>query len=176
MQEKSPGKRQSRGELLESLDRQMRQASGLGVMFSQAVANRLGLTPTELESLDLLATNERVTAGDLARATGLTTGAVTGMIDRLERAGYARRERDAADRRRVYVQITPKAMELAGPYYESLGASVARVLESYSDAEIALLVDYFTRARQVMNEEIERLAADNAPKKRRRAGLRSPRP
>ncbi len=153
--------------LLETLDRQMRQASGLGVMFSQAVANRLGLTPTELESLDILATGDRITAGDLARATGLTTGAVTGLIDRLEQAGYARRERDPRDRRRVYVRLQPKAMKRAGPFYESLALSVAGMLTGYSDKEIALLVDYFTRARAVMAKEIEKLAGEDKPARRR---------
>ncbi len=167
MQEKKSVPFASRAKLLESLDREMRQASGLGVMFSQTVASRLGITPAELESLDLLAANERVTAGDLARATGLTTGAVTGMVDRLERAGYARRERDPQDRRRIYIRLEPSALEIVGPYYASLAKSVAEVLETYSDDEIALLVGFFTRARGVMTREIARHAGEKSAKKRR---------
>lgn len=148
----------ARAKLLERLEREMRQASGLGVMFSQAVASRLGITPAELESLDYLATNERVSAGDLARITGLSTGAVTGMIDRLERAGFARRERDLADRRRIYVRLEPRATQAAARYYDSLQASMAAVLNRYSDAEIALLLDFFARSRAVMANEIDRIA------------------
>src|SRR5215470_11755945 len=80
--------------LLAALDRQMRESSGLGVVFSQTVADRLGMASSDLECLDFIALRGVATAGELAEATGLTTGAVTGVIDRLEKAGFARRERD----------------------------------------------------------------------------------
>jgi DNA-binding MarR family transcriptional regulator len=161
MQAKNPKFSPARRELLESLDRELRQASGLGTVFSETVASRLGLSPTDLECLDMVMLGERVTAGDLAKATGLTTGAVTGIIDRLEKAGFARRERDPEDRRRVYVRGDPAAAHAAMPYYQSLSEAMAKMLERYSDEEIAFLVDYFARARQVMAGQLEKLAGGN---------------
>jgi DNA-binding MarR family transcriptional regulator len=162
MQAKSRARGERRRALLESLDREIRQSSGLGVVFSETIARRLGLSPTDLECLDMVMLGERVTAGDLARATGLTTGAVTGIIDRLEKAGFARRERDPEDRRRVYVRGDPAAAHAAMPYYQSLAQAMARMLERYSDEEIAFLVDYFGRARAVMADELEKLADGKA--------------
>jgi DNA-binding MarR family transcriptional regulator len=149
-----------RAELLETLEREVRQASALGVVFSEAVAGRLGINPTDLECLDLISMRGRMTAGELARATGLTTGAVTGMIDRLERVGFARRERDPEDRRRVFVVVQPAALQSAEPYYQSLSRGMSAVLSRYSDSELALLVDFFTRSHAVMSKEAEKLASD----------------
>ena len=108
-------------------------------MFSETVAGRLGLSPTDLKCLDMVMLGERVTAGDLARATGLTTGAVTGIIDRLEKAGFARRERDPEDRRRVYVRGDPTAAHAAMPYYQSLSQSMGKMLCYERRGEIAFL-------------------------------------
>src|ERR1700744_359744 len=83
-----------------SLMNSMRETSALGVLFSQAVASRLGIASSDLECLDIVVLRGPVTAGELATATGLTTGAITGVIDRLEQAGFVRRTRDAADRRK----------------------------------------------------------------------------
>ena len=99
--------RAGREGLLTALERGMRKSSAQGVLFSQAVAARLGITSSDLECLDIICLNTRVTAGELAAATGLTTGAVTGVIDRLEQAGFARRERDPTDRRKVFVCALP---------------------------------------------------------------------
>src|SRR5918997_2875361 len=77
------------------------------VLFNQAVADRLGMNPTDLQCLNMLLEAGPVAAGRLAEETGLTTGAVTGVIDRLERAGYAWRERDPKDKRRVAVHPPP---------------------------------------------------------------------
>src|SRR5580700_8824106 len=92
-------------ELTGALNLAMREASGLGVLFSQEVARRLGIASTDLECLDYLGRGP-IAAGELAELTGLTTGAITGVIDRLERAGLARRSRDVADRRKVLVEAT----------------------------------------------------------------------
>ena len=148
-----------RDEMLHLLDREMRQSSGLGVVFSQAIASRLGIGASDLECLDIVALREDVTAGELALATGLTTGAVTGVLDRLEQAGFVQRERDAKDRRKVRVRLLPGTLAKAMPYYRSLERTMKKVLAAYSDAEIALLLGFFTRAREVMVSEIERLQA-----------------
>src|SRR5215218_2201127 len=101
-----------------ALDQALRETSAQSVLFSQAVADRVGMNPTDLESLDILARNGPMTAGRLAEMTGLTTGAITGLIDRLERRGYARREPHPTDRRSVIVKplIENAERDLASSY------------------------------------------------------------
>ena len=135
----------------------MRKSSAQGVLFSQAVAARLGITSSDLECLDIIYLNPRVTAGELAVATGLTTGAVTGVIDRLEQAGFARRERDPTDRRKVFVCALPAVERRIAPLYRSLQQTVTAELASYTDKELALLLDFFTRAARTMVAEIAKL-------------------
>ena len=87
--------------------------------FDELAADALGLSRTDLECVSIIQRRGGVTAGELATESGLTTGAVTGVIDRLERAGYASRAPDPADRRKVIVEVTPKfydhAREIWGP-------------------------------------------------------------
>jgi DNA-binding MarR family transcriptional regulator len=148
----------SRRELVDALNRAAREASGLGAIFAETMAARLGIGRTDLECLDVVALADNVTAGDLAKATGLTTGAITGVIDRLEKAGLVRRERDPGDRRKVYVRLTPRARRAANPY-QSLGDAVDRLAARHSDAELRLITGYFTRSRDVLLAEIEKLKA-----------------
>ena len=92
------------------------------VLFQQAIADRLGLNTTDLMCLSFLSDTEPLTAGQLAEATGLTTGSVTVMIDRLEKAGYVQRERDPTDRRRVIVRpLTERIERDIAPLYASIG-------------------------------------------------------
>src|SRR4051812_25029573 len=93
-----------RAELLAALVGELRQLSAATIMFHQAVADRLGLNVTDHKCVDLLQRNGPLTAGELAQHTGLTTGAITGVIDRLEKAGFVRRAEDANDRRRVIIE------------------------------------------------------------------------
>jgi DNA-binding MarR family transcriptional regulator len=165
-QVKSSTLRESRSELLRKLNEAMRRSSGLGVVFSQAVARKLGIGASDLECIDIIALGNEVTAGELASATGLTTGAVTGIIDRLERAGYVRRERDLADRRKVHVKMLPRAMAKAAAHYGPLAVAVDGVLAGYTDSELTLLLGFFTRSTEVMQREIERVAGSVERRKR----------
>ena len=149
--------RSGREALITALERAMRTSSAQGVLFSQAVAARLGITSSDLECLDIIYLNPRVTAGELAVATGLTTGAVTGVIDRLEQAGFARRERDPTDRRKVFVCALPAVERRIAPLYRSLQQTVTAELAGYTDKELALLLDFFTRAARTMVAEIAKL-------------------
>ncbi len=146
-------------ELVRALNRAARESSALGTLFAETVAHRLGVSHSDLECIDIIALRGRVTAGELARESGLTTGAITGVVDRLEKAGFARRERDPDDRRKVYVSILPKALAEGGVYYHSFGRAADALAASYSDAKITLLIDYFTRARDLIRGEIEKLNA-----------------
>lgn len=156
----------ARVKLLTDLDREFRQASGLGVVFSQAVAARLGITGSDLECLDFIGLRGGVaSAGELAEATGLTTGAVTGMIDRLERAGFAERDRDPADRRKVLVRLLSAAEKRIAPIYTSLQHSMQELLSQYSDEELTLLHDFASKSGRIMAEEIAKQRAKPPGKK-----------
>ncbi len=147
-----------RDSLIRTLDREMRRFNAQSVMFSQAVAERLGINPTDLECLAIIGETGALTAGQLAELTGLTTGAITGVIDRLERAGYVRREQDPADRRRVIVQPLPGvADEKITPLFDAITKATTRLISRYTDKDLALITEFATRMNQVGLEETARL-------------------
>jgi DNA-binding MarR family transcriptional regulator len=139
-------KRPGRSALLAALNAAMRKASAQGVLYSATVAARLKLASSDLECLDIVVLEGAVTAGRLAAATGLTTGAITGVIDRLERAGFARRERDAVDRRKVLVRAEPAALRRIAPLYVPMQRAGEESLAPYSEPELALLLGFLERA------------------------------
>src|ERR671932_2481021 len=98
-------------ELFTELLSEVRMSHNATDRFDQAVADALGVNRTDMRCTDVLEREGPVTAGRLAEATGLTTGAITTVIDRLERGGFARPLRDPDDRRRVRVDLTPEARE-----------------------------------------------------------------
>src|SRR5579871_4267582 len=119
MTRKSPSA--SKEKILGELVLEVRRMSGLAVQISQAVADRVGLAPTDLEYLDVIVmAGTEITPTELMRKTGLTSGAITGVVDRLEAAGFVCRKEDPQDRRRLFVQ--PRAERLAEimKYYSSL--------------------------------------------------------
>jgi DNA-binding MarR family transcriptional regulator len=150
-----------RGTVEAALDRAMRETSAQSVLFSQAVADRVGMNPTDLESLDMLARHGPMTAGRLAELTGLTTGAITGLVDRLERRGYARREPHPTDRRSVMVQpLIENAQRDLGPAYVMMGQAMNELMSRYSDEDLATIVDFMTRAGTITAEQVARLRRD----------------
>jgi DNA-binding MarR family transcriptional regulator len=136
----------NREEMMTALNALLREVSGHGVLFSHAVASRLGIGSSDLECLGYLMDGPQ-TAGALAEATGLTTGAITGVVDRLEKAGFARRERDPHDRRKVLVRLEPTALERAMPYFAPMERATRSVLAGYADKELALLLDFLAKSR-----------------------------
>jgi len=149
----------ARAALMQELEHAVRKSSALGVIFGQAVASRVGVSSSDLECLDFLVIEGRVTAGRLAELTGLTTGAITGVIDRMEKAGLVRRERDEEDRRKVYVAIVPEAMARVGRFYEPLQKAVTRDWEGYTDAELKLLLRFMTQGYNTMIGVLDDLKA-----------------
>jgi len=136
----------SRAELLKQLEETLRKVGAQSVLLSDTVAKLVGLNSTDLECLDLLELAGPTTAGRLAEHAGLTTGAMTAVIDRLERAGFARRLRDEADRRCVRVEALPRNFRHVADLYRRLGESTARLHEHYDDRQLTLIVDYLTKA------------------------------
>jgi DNA-binding MarR family transcriptional regulator len=147
----------ARRHALVELDRELRLLSARSVLLSQTIASRLGISPADLETMDLLHIHGPLTAGRLAELTGLTTGAITGVVDRLERAGFVRRERDATDRRRVIVHLVPDRARKVGKMFEPLARAMAQLHQRYSDEQLALIVDYTQRGNAITLEHIARL-------------------
>lgn len=148
-----------RAESLEALHSAMRTASALGVLFSEAVAARVGLSSSDLECLDLVNLRGEVSAGDLARASGLTTGAITGVIDRMERGGFVTRRPDPNDRRKVRVAPVPEAAERVGLHYAEMQTAMNALLARYEASELAVLHGFFRGVETVMTEQIGRVRA-----------------
>ncbi|MFD0417763.1 MarR family transcriptional regulator [Streptomyces sp. NPDC127108] len=132
----------------------------------QDIARRMGLNVTDLTCLGFLieAANagESLVAGDLAERARLTTGAVTGVLNRLEKAGYVRRQADPKDRRRIHVTMEESAqsriLKVYGPFYERLGLLFA----DYGPDEIAVLTDWFTRAKVLLQDSLDEIRQDDA--------------
>src|SRR6188472_4216549 len=132
----------ARAALLQELAEALRRSSAQGVLYGQTVANVAGIANSDLECMDILYLEGRVTAGRLAEVTGLTTGAITGVVDRLEKAGLVRRERDEGDRRKVFISIVPENVAKIGKYYEQLQRTMQEVFDGYTDAELRLLLRF----------------------------------
>jgi len=152
----------SRAALMQELEHAVRKSSALGVIFGQTVANAVGISSSDLECLDFLNIEGRVTAGRLAELTGLTTGAITGLVDRMEKAGLVRRERHEEDRRKVYIAIVPEALGKIGSYYAPLQKAVTKNWEGYSDAELKLLLRFMTQGYDTMLGVLDDLKAKQA--------------
>ena len=163
--------RQSKGELIDELTFEVRAAQSAVDQMDDAAARALGINRTDGRCLDVIDREGPVAAGRLAEASGLTTAAVTAVIDRLEKAGYARRVSDPRDRRRVLVELTPLMRERAaviwGPF-----AMFREVLSKYTVEQLELLRDFHRMGREY-NEtraaEVREIRFDDAAPKRRRA-------
>jgi DNA-binding MarR family transcriptional regulator len=156
-----------RSELLKKLDEALRKVSAQSVLISDTVAKLVGLNATDLECLDLLYLAGPTTAGRLARHSGLTTGAMTAVIDRLEEAGFVRRLRDREDRRCVLVEALPAGIKLIEPLYRPLAASTAQLHARYDNRELALVVDYLSNALALAAEHAKWLQTQPPTMRRR---------
>jgi MarR family transcriptional regulator, organic hydroperoxide resistance regulator len=146
-----------RASAIADLMRAGRENSRLSMVFRYAIADRLGLTVSDLECLDFLADAGPATAGQVAERTNLTTGAVTSMLRRLQQAGYVTAERDPADRRRVIVTLRPERVaELEQPY-EQFAERARRLVEGYRVEELTLLVRHFEHMQAMYLAELHAL-------------------
>lgn len=137
-----------------------REFSTAVVLFHEAVAARLGMSAAEWKCLGLLASQGPMTAGRLAELSGYTTGAITGVVDRLERAGRVRREPSQSDRRSVIIQPLRlgEAYQEVGPIFASLGAAMTEVSSRYTPEQLAAIEDYLARTTEALRGETEKLA------------------
>ncbi len=127
--------------------------------FDQAVADHVGMNRTDARCIDLIDQAGGMTAGELARAAGLTTGAVTAVVDRLEAAGLARRVADPADRRRVRIEATDRLWEVTQPLIGPMVDESMAILDDYSDEELERFTEFLRRAIELQARHVERVRA-----------------
>jgi DNA-binding MarR family transcriptional regulator len=165
-------KRQKR-EIFDELIQEVRRSQNATDRFDSAVAEALGLNRTDMRCLDVLQREGPVTAGHLAEATGLTTGAMTVALDRLERAGYARRVRDSGDRRRVLVELTPDLLEAAAGFYGEHIAMSERLYQRYTLDQLELLLEFVGDGRRFNDRRAAELEQRNRARPAKR-GTQAP--
>ncbi|MGH4032382.1 MarR family winged helix-turn-helix transcriptional regulator [Actinomycetota bacterium Odt1-20B] len=147
-----------RATLLDELSVASRRYMASYALFNQAVADHLRLHPTDLQCLNLLSLEAKpVTTGRIAELTGLTTGSATRLVDRLERAGYVVRERDAADRRRVLVATVPEKIEEFGRLWDRMAEGWNGIFEELGNDELAVLVGHMRRTVEFSAQQVTRL-------------------
>src|SRR4051812_23269315 len=153
--------RSRRQHLVERIGVQLgRELSTRTILFHQAIADCLGIAPTDHKCLGFIAEADHpVTAGELATLTGLTSGAITGVIDRLEAAGLAHRERDSQDRRRVVVKAAATAIERVAPLFEGIGRASLEMTARYGDEELDAIERYLVDCLEMLTEQTKRLRA-----------------
>jgi DNA-binding MarR family transcriptional regulator len=137
-------------------------------MFDEAAAAFYGINRTDARCIDLIDRHGRMTAGQLATAAHLTSGAVTAVLDRLESAGLVQRVRDPGDRRRVLVEVTPRVGELAGPVYGPMVEEGVAWIAKYSDDELEMILDFIERNRDILARHTTRVIAMVAERNRAR--------
>lgn len=142
----------TRPELVLRLQTDVAETVADGVALQEAIADRLGLSPSDLRAVTALMRARTVTAGDLAEAANLTTGAATRMIDRLAKAGWVVRHSDGRDRRRVLVSLREERRGELSELYAAMSASWSEALADKSDAELATVLELFDRMRSVSRQ------------------------
>lgn len=150
----------------------IRKMSAQSVITSRTVADRFGLHTTDLEVLDLIVLRNQASAGELADATGLSSGSVTALIDRLARAGYVERCADADDRRRVIVRIRHDAIEPIKAAYASMQRQMFALWSTYSTRDLQVITDFVSRSTALAVECAKSLGQDQ-PHASRRSARRS---
>lgn len=149
----------NRNDMIQAINNKFREMSTETIMFHQAVADVLGLHITDHKCLDLIYRFGAMPAGRIAELTGLTTGAVTGIIDRLEKAGYVRRADDPQDRRRTIVEPTrnkrlERKLDLI---FNPLSDRMRKLMSTYSDSQLTFLFDVLTKSLEQSHHELMKL-------------------
>jgi DNA-binding MarR family transcriptional regulator len=135
----------------------LRRSSAAGVLHGQTIARRVGVNSSDLECLDLILMSGPSSAGEIARHTGLTSGAVTGLIDRLERLGLVERAADPADRRKVLVRVREDRIGPIAALYAPLEKAMQALLAGYSKEELKVLIDFAERSGGLLLARVSEL-------------------
>lgn len=156
-------KRQSLLQRMWDLGREM---STQTVFLHQAIAQSAGLNATDTKCIDLILRSGEspVTAGWLSQQSGLTTGAITHILDRLEKRAFIERVHDKADRRRVLIKANHEQLKPLFPKYEAIGTAYMALLEDYTTAELELILGYLEKALEISRQQISKIAASGEKK------------
>jgi DNA-binding MarR family transcriptional regulator len=149
--------REKKSALVDQVISMARSHEAANDAFDEVAREKLGVNRTDLRCLNIIENEGSVTAGRLAELSGLTTAAVTAVLDRLERAGYARRVRDTEDRRQVLVEVTPLLAERATPIWGPLGEEARAVLMRLSTDELESLIGFYRMGIELNEKHIERV-------------------
>jgi DNA-binding MarR family transcriptional regulator len=161
-----------RQQLIEEVTAEGRKMGTRSVLLHAAVADKLGLSPSDHKCMDLIRDEpDPLTAGRLAELTGLSTGAITGVIDRLERAGFVARAEDPNDRRRVVIRRTPERGPDLRPIFAPLHAAMLQYCAQFSNEELEVVLSFMRGSGAVVKHQMQHLATlDPAPLPLRSAG------
>jgi DNA-binding MarR family transcriptional regulator len=158
------------GEVSAEMGRQLGRRLGTAVvLFHQAIAAHFGINATDLKCWDILSQTGPITAGRLAELTGMDTGSMTTVVDRLERAGFARREKDPRDRRRVIVRSLAEREAEIGRFYARLTEPMTALAADYTERELAAVVGYLGRTVAILEAQTTLLRKERARRRRRSA-------
>jgi DNA-binding MarR family transcriptional regulator len=147
-----------RAELLEQLALAGRASSAATVMFHTAVAARQGLSASEEKALDLLERSGPLTAGELARQSGLAPASVTALINRLEAKGFARRVQNPSDRRSVLVEVNAERVwATVAPLFADWVGSLQELYAGYTDEQLEVILHFLNEAARRQREATARL-------------------
>lgn len=148
----------SKEELIEELSQSMQRSGTLTVLHTNAVADKIGISATEFESMDVISHNQPISAGHLANRCGLTTGAITGIVDRLERAGLVRRVRDPEDRRRVLLEPieNKEKKKRVRELYHPMSQAFHEIAEECTPEQLQFLVDIHNK----MSDRVEKIIGE----------------
>lgn len=139
-----------------------RESSAATVAYHTAAAASAGLSMTEEKALDLLERAGPLTARELSERSGLAPASVTGLVDRLERKGFARRVRHPSDGRRVVVELHPARAAHLVPVFARLLSAMEELYSGYTDAELAMIADYLRQAASRLDTAALALDPDGA--------------
>jgi DNA-binding MarR family transcriptional regulator len=144
------GRRRDRAELIAIFDRETRRMGSMATLHNHAIADSIGLHPTDQQCIDLLDWTGPLTAGEIGAHLGLSSGAVTGLVDRLEAGGWVRRERDAHDRRRVFVHPSNERAAELWPLYRPLAEALNAYRDALAPQALRVIVEFLEFANETM--------------------------
>ena len=149
--------KEKRSALIAALGMEFRKQQNATDALDDAAVEMLGINRTDGRCLDIIQQNGAMTAGQLAGATGLSPGAVTTILDRMERAGYLQRVRGDQDRRKIMVELTPEATRRAWEIWGPLARWSENELGRYTDAELDFVLTFLRRGRAFLEEYVTKL-------------------
>ncbi|MCR8872218.1 MarR family transcriptional regulator [Bacillus sp. AFS026049] len=143
--------------LLESLTHRLQRYGMRSVLFQQNMAQKIGVSHTDLKSAEILNETGPITAGELSKITGLSTGSVTALINRLEKSGYVKRQRDQLDGRRVMIAPIPERQEQIKSHYQSLSMATKELCSAYNEQELMFINKFIEDITKIMDKENDKL-------------------